>query len=76
MRGMKSVLSMTVALTLGLCASTSSTAAPPKATYEAAPGLDTSGWLTANADDGRYTVVYTGAPGMKREQVEIGRAHV
>jgi hypothetical protein len=69
MRGMKSALSLAVALALGVCASTSSTAAPPKATYVAAPGLDTSGWLTANADDGRYTVVYTGTPGMKREQV-------
>jgi hypothetical protein len=69
MRGMKSALSLAVALALGVCASTSSTAAPPRATYVAAPGLDTSGWLTANADDGRYTVVYTGTPGMKREQV-------
>lgn len=69
MRGMKSVLSLAVALALGVCVSTSSMAAPPKATYEAAPGLDTSGWLTANADDGRYTVVYTGFPGMKKEQV-------
>lgn len=69
MRAMKSVLSLAVALALGVGAATSSMAAPPKATYEAAPGLDTSGWLTANADEGRYTVVYTGFPGMKREQV-------
>jgi hypothetical protein len=70
MRGMKAVLSSAVALALGVCVSLSATAAPPaKATYQAAPGLDTSGWLTANADDGRYTVVYTGTPGMKREQV-------
>lgn len=67
-RGMKTVSSLAVVL-ICVCASTSSTAAPPKATYVAAPGLDTSGWLTANADDGRYTVVYTGTPGMKREQV-------
>ena len=54
MRGMKPVLSLAVALALGVGVSTSSTAAPPpKATYEAAPGLDTSGCLTANADDGR-----------------------
>lgn len=69
MRRMKRVLSVAVALALGVCASTSSGGSPPQPTYEAAPGLDTSGWLTANADDGRYTVVYTGAPGMKREQV-------
>jgi len=70
MHGKKPVLSLAGALVLGVCISMSATAAPPaKATYEAAPGLDTSGWLTANADDGRYTVVYTGFPGMKREQV-------
>jgi hypothetical protein len=69
MRGKKPVLSLAVALALGACVSTSTAAPPPKATYEAAPGLDTSGWLTANADDGRYTVVYTGFPGMKRDQV-------
>lgn len=69
MRRMKPVLSLAVAVALGVCASTSTTAAPPKATYEAAPGLDSSGWLTANADEGRYTVVYTGFPGMKKDQV-------
>jgi hypothetical protein len=70
MRGMKPVLSLAVALALGVCAPASSKdSTPPKATYEAAPGLDTSGWLTANADEGRYTVVYTGFPGMKKDQV-------
>lgn len=70
MRRMKPALSLAIAVALGVCASTPSTAAPPpKATYEPAPGLEASGWLTANADDGRYTVVYTGFPGMKKDQV-------
>lgn len=47
------------------CATTPAT--PP--VYEAAPGIDTSGWLTAPADNGRYVVAYTGSRGMSRDQV-------
>ena len=43
--------------------------APAPAVYEAAPGLDTSGWLTAPAENGRYVVAYTGTKGMSRDQV-------
>jgi len=42
---------------------------PPEPVYEAAPSLNTSGWLTAPAENGRYVVAYTGTKGMKRDQV-------
>lgn len=63
MRGMKTALSMAVALALIACVASP----PPK--YEAAPALGNPGYSTAPADNGRFTVVYTGASGMKREQV-------
>ena len=50
---------------LSACATTPA----PAPAYEAAPGLDASGWLTAPADGGRYVVAYTGTKGMSRDQV-------
>ena len=44
-------------------------ATAPVASYEAAAGLNRSGYLTAPAENGRHTIVYTGAKGMSREQV-------
>ena len=54
-----------LAAVLSACAS----APPPPPVYEAAPGLNTSGWLTAPAESGRYVVAYTGTKGMTRDQV-------
>ena len=50
---------------LSACATTPA----PAPAYEAAPGLDASGWLTAPAEGGRYVVAYTGTKGMSRDQV-------
>jgi hypothetical protein len=41
----------------------------PKPTYQPATEINTAGYLTAPADDGRIAVVYTGARGMSRKQV-------
>jgi hypothetical protein len=41
----------------------------PKPTYQPATELNTPGFLTAPADGGRITVVYTGARGMSKKQV-------
>jgi len=43
--------------------------ARPPAKYEPAPDINSPGYVTAPADNGRFTVVYTGARGMKPEQV-------
>jgi hypothetical protein len=45
------------------------TAPPPAPTYQAAASLDSTGYLTAPAENGRIAVAYTGAKGMSREQV-------
>jgi hypothetical protein len=42
---------------------------PPAAKYEAAPDVNSAGYMTAPTDNGRFFVVYTGAKGMTREQV-------
>lgn len=57
------ILIATAAITLIACASS------PAPTYQAATDLGTPGHLTAPAEDGRYTVAYTGAKGMSRAQV-------
>ena len=49
---------------------TAATAKPPVApVYEAATDINSAGWLTAPAENGRYYVAYTGTKGMTREQV-------
>lgn len=63
---MKRLIGITAAaMVLSACA----TAPAPVATYEAAASLNSSGYLTAPAENGRHTIVYTGAKGMSREQV-------
>jgi hypothetical protein len=57
------ILIATAAAVLAACASA------PAPSYEAAADLNSSGYLTAPADDGRFTVAYTGAKGMSRAQV-------
>jgi hypothetical protein len=47
----------------------SACATAPATSYEAAASLNSSGHLTVPADNGRHTIVYTGAKGMSREQV-------
>jgi hypothetical protein len=47
----------------------SACATAPVTTYQAAADLNSSGYLTAPAENGRYVVAYTGAKGMSREQV-------
>lgn len=44
-------------------------APPPAAVYEAATEVNSSGYLTAPAENGRLAVSYTGTKGMSREQV-------
>jgi hypothetical protein len=41
----------------------------PKPTYQPATEINTPGFLTAPADGGRISVVYTGARGMSKKQV-------
>lgn len=60
---MTKYLAMAATLALVGCA------AAPAPVYEPAPALGASGYLTAPAEGGRHTVVYTGARGMTREQV-------
>lgn len=60
---MKAFIAMAGALALTVGAS----AASPK--YEPAPSLGMAGYLTAPTEDGRYSVVYTGARGMSKAQV-------
>jgi len=43
--------------------------APPVATYQEAASVGSTGYMTAPADNGYYSVVYTGARGQTREQV-------
>lgn len=61
---MKQLLTIvSAALALSACASA------PVQTYQASAGPGSPGYLTAPSDNGRYTVAYTGAKGMSREQV-------
>lgn len=60
---MKKFIALAAALALSGCATA------PAAKYEPAPVLGAAGYLTAPADNGRHTVVYTGARGMSREKV-------
>jgi len=43
--------------------------APPVVTYEAASNVNSAGYITAPAENGRFVVAYTGAKGMSREKV-------
>jgi hypothetical protein len=54
-----------VAAVLWGCAS----APPPAPVYQAATEVNSPGYLTAPAENGRYLVSYTGTRGMSREQV-------
>jgi hypothetical protein len=54
-----------VAAVLCGCAS----APPPAPVYEAATDVNSPGYLTAPAENGRFVVSYTGTRGMSREQV-------
>jgi hypothetical protein len=54
-----------LAALLAACA----TAPVPETTYVPASNLNSPGYLTTPADNGRYTVAYTGTKGMSREQV-------
>jgi hypothetical protein len=60
---MKNYLALAAVLALAGCA------AAPAPKYQPAPALGAPGYLTAPADAGRHTVVYTGARGMTRAQV-------
>jgi hypothetical protein len=60
---MKKFIAIAVAGVLAGCATA------PAAKYEPASTLGAPGYLTAPAEGGRHTVVYTGARGMTREQV-------
>jgi hypothetical protein len=60
---MNKFIAMAGALALIGCASA------PTAKYEPAAALGTPGYHTAPTDNGRHTVVYTGARGMTKEQV-------
>ncbi|NLG77315.1 MAG: hypothetical protein GX535_13865 [Xanthomonadaceae bacterium] len=57
------LLYATAAVLMAACASA------PAPSYQAAADLNSSGYVTAPRDDGRYTVAYTGARGMSRAQV-------
>ena len=59
---MKMFIAIAAALSMAACAT-----APVK--YEPAPAIGSPGYLTAPAENGRHTVVYTGSRGMSREQV-------
>jgi hypothetical protein len=54
-----------VAAVLWGCAS----APPPAAVYKPATDVNSAGYLTAPAENGRFAVAYTGAKGMSRERV-------
>jgi hypothetical protein len=54
-----------IAAVLWGCAS----APPPAPVYEAATEVNSSGYLTAPSENGRFLVSYTGTRGMSREQV-------
>jgi hypothetical protein len=54
---------------LGLIVSGIALAKKPAPVYQAATEVNSPGYLTTPADGGRFTVVYTGARGMKRDQV-------
>lgn len=56
-------IALSAALVLSACA------AAPAPKYQPASVLGAAGYLTAPADSGRFSVVYTGARGMTREQV-------
>ena len=53
-----------VAAVLWGCAS-----APPPAVYKPATDVNSAGYLTAPAENGRFAVAYTGTKGMSRERV-------
>ncbi len=59
----KHILIATAAAVFAGCASA------PAPTYQAAADLNSPGYITAQTDDGRYTVAYTGTKGMSRAQV-------
>src|SRR5688572_5065826 len=48
---------------------TSAVAAKPSETYQPAPDINSPGYSTAPADEGRFTVVYTGVKGMSKSKV-------
>jgi hypothetical protein len=54
-----------VAAVLWGCAS----APPPAAVYKPATDVNSAGYLTAPAENGRFAVAYTGTKGMSRERV-------
>ena len=48
---------------------TAAFAAKPSEAYQAAPAIDSPGYSSATADQGRFTVVYTGVKGMSKSKV-------
>src|SRR5690348_10966034 len=60
---------MTRYFLIGAVALLTACATAPKATYEAATSMNTAGYQSMPADNGRTSVVYTGARGMSKEQV-------
>jgi hypothetical protein len=61
----RSMVVAAVAVVLWGCAASP----PPAPVYEAATDVNSSGYLTAPSENGRYVVSYTGTRGMTREQV-------
>src|SRR5688572_26139576 len=68
---MKRIIGIATCAVLLSALATAVTAKPPAAppVYEAATDINSAGWLTAPAENGRYYVVYTGPKGMTRQQV-------
>ena len=60
----------TCAVVLSAFATVATAKKPPVVPpYEAAADMNSAGWLTAPAENGRYYVAYTGSKGMTRQQV-------
>jgi hypothetical protein len=69
-RNMKRIIGIAISAVMLSAFATTATAKKPVAPpYEAAEDMNSSGWLTAPAENGRYYVAYTGAKGMTRKQV-------
>lgn len=68
---MKRIIGIATCAVMLSALATAVTAKPPAAppVYEAATDINSAGWLTAPAENGRYYVAYTGSKGMTRQQV-------
>jgi hypothetical protein len=70
-RNMKRIIGIAISAVMLSAFATSAIAKKPPVVhpYEAAADMNSAGWLTAPADNGRYYVAYTGSKGMTRQQV-------